>query len=302
MEKDIKFKEKAQNVHGNNYNYDKVKYEKAIVKVIIICPKHGDFEQTPNSHLNGRGCPNCGVLKTSKSRLLGYNGFIKKAQNVHGNNYNYTKVNYVNYKTKVIIICPEHGEFEQTPRCHLRGDKCKKCFYDSLKSDTLEFINRGNKIHNNKYDYSKVKYTGTYKRVIIICDEHGEFTQTPTNHINKKRGCLKCGKNSSKLESEFLDRYKIPEEFRNYSIKFNGKRYCVDGIDKKNKIIYEFYGDFFHGNPRIYDKYKVNPLIKKRYGELYNKTINREKEIIGSSEYKIISIWEDEFKLNKNGI
>ena len=114
--------QKAKKVHGDKYDYSKVKYYNAHTKVCIICPIHGEFWQTPASHLMGNACPKCGgktKLNTDK--------FIHRAKEIHGDKYDYSKVEYINATTKVCIICPIHGEFWQTPAKHLSGKGCKKC-------------------------------------------------------------------------------------------------------------------------------------------------------------------------------
>jgi len=98
-------------------------------------------------------------------------------------------VKYVNAYTKIIIICSEHGEFLQKPTRHLGGHECPKCSGFSL--NTEEFIFRSRKIHEDKYDYSKVDYVKVKDNVVIICPEHGEFEQKPRNHLRGK-GCSKC--------------------------------------------------------------------------------------------------------------
>ena len=124
-----KFVKKANEVHGvGKYNYSKVKYVNINTEVIIICPKHGDFPQTPTSHLQGHGCWECASEKLAELFRLTKEEFIEKANEKHGEGtYNYSKVNYVNYDTEVIIICPKHGDFPQTPNCHLNGSGCPKC-------------------------------------------------------------------------------------------------------------------------------------------------------------------------------
>ena len=105
--------------------------------------------------------------------------FIKKAKQVHKNTYDYSLVEYVNNSTKVKIICSIHGEFEQTPAGHLSGYKCQKCTTDinskKQRLTTEEFVEKANKIHNNKYDYSLVEYITNCIKVKIICKEHGIF-------------------------------------------------------------------------------------------------------------------------------
>lgn len=122
-----RFIEQSKIVHGNKYNYDKVKYINDRTPVTIICPKHGDFTQIPSNHLNGKGCPQCAKEYNSKLFSDTTESFIQKAILVHGNKYDYSKVNYIRSQEKVCIICPEHGEFEQRPNDHLMGKGCPKC-------------------------------------------------------------------------------------------------------------------------------------------------------------------------------
>ena len=109
------FIKKAKEIHGNKYDYSKVEYKNTSTKVCIICPEHGEFWQTPNHHLQGHGCPKCKNEKIRKRHTHNITIFIEKARKVHGDKYDYSKAEYINASTKVCIICPEHGEFWQTP-------------------------------------------------------------------------------------------------------------------------------------------------------------------------------------------
>ena len=196
----------AKEKHGDKYDYSKVNYVGALTKVCIICTKHGEFEQRPADHIKGKGCPTCGGKMSRKNRSSSKEDFIIKARKVHGEKYDYSKVEYVNNKTKLCIICPEHGEFLQTPSSHLQGKGCQKCGVENRsKKRTLkkeEFIKNGCEKHGDKYDYSKVKYVNARTKVCIICLEHGEFWQIPTEHIQGK-GCQKC--NLSHLERSVIN-------------------------------------------------------------------------------------------------
>ena len=216
---------KARKVHGNKYDYSKVNYQKPTTKICILCPEHGEFWQTPNAHLNGQGCPKC-----DKSFKLTKEEFIKKAIEVHGNKYDYSKVGYKNSMTKVCIICPEHGEFWQTPNNHLRGKGCKKCT-KLHKLTTEEFIERAKEIHGNKYDYSKVNYTGIHDKICIICPEHGEFWQIASNHL-KGYGCKECNK-------YFLEK-EISNVLIDNEIKFEYNK-TFDWLKHKNNMYIDFY-------------------------------------------------------------
>ena len=119
---------KSKEIFGNKYTYEKTKYITAKTPVIITCPIHGDFEVNPHYHLTRFcGCKLCKNEAISKSKTSNTEQFIEKAKRIHGDRYNYSKVNYVNAHTPVCIICPIHGEFMQIPNKHLSGHNCPKC-------------------------------------------------------------------------------------------------------------------------------------------------------------------------------
>ena len=133
------------------------------------------------------------------------NDFIERAKSVHGDKYDYSKVNYIDSKHNVLIICPIHGEFSQRANHHLQGNGCPKCAKEqSQRKQQLklaDFIERAKSVHGDKYDYSKSEYINNKTKVCIVCHEkddfgieHGEFWQTPTAHIAIHEGCPKCGK------------------------------------------------------------------------------------------------------------
>lgn len=127
------------------------------------------------------------------------NTFIEKAINKHGKTYDYSLVNYINNSIKIKIICSKHGVFEQTPKDHLRGCGCSKCYNErrrQIKNNINDFIEKSNIVHHNKYDYSKVEFKGSTMPITIICPKHGEFVQRPSNHI-RGQGCPICA-NSNK--------------------------------------------------------------------------------------------------------
>ncbi len=134
------FIKKAQQIHGiNTYDYSKADYTKTNFKVTIICPEHKEFTQIAHYHLQGKGCHKCGIKKRMRNKKLNkinkvvsfipftLQQFIDRAIEVHGNKYDYSKTNYVNSRTLIKIICPEHKEFTQLPSHHLQGRGCQKC-------------------------------------------------------------------------------------------------------------------------------------------------------------------------------
>ena len=189
------FIEKSKNVHNNKYDYSLVDYKHPKLKIKIICLKHGMFEIKPYHHLNGSGCPKCaGKNKTTKE-------FIDEANEIHGNKYDYSLVEYKNAITKIKIICPIHGIFEQKPNNHLNNQSCPKCYYTSRTSNNDIFIKKAKSVHEDKYDYSEVEYVGAYINIKIRCFMHGIFEQTPANHIHGT-GCPKCKQSRGEIKIE----------------------------------------------------------------------------------------------------
>ena len=146
------FLSKSEEIHGRKYDYSKVQYINANTKVCIICPEHGEFMQTPHHHLEGHGCKKCANVKTGLSKVIALETFIQKANHVHNYKYDYNKCNYINARTKVIITCPFHGDFEQTPDHHLRGVGCPRCT-----------SSKGEKLIKNILDENEIRYVEQYE-------------------------------------------------------------------------------------------------------------------------------------------
>ncbi|MFE4834516.1 hypothetical protein ACFRAU_07520 [Arthrobacter sp. NPDC056691] len=179
--------ERAHLVHGDRFGYECVRYVNSRTNVTIRCPEHGYFEQTPKSHVvNEHGCPRC------IGRGLSTPEWIGKARTVHGNKYDYSAVEYATTTKPVVIICGEHGPFEQTPSVHVKDRcGCPKCSGHGLSS--VEWIARARSVHGDAYDYWQFVYAGPYVKCEVICREHGVFRQTVTNHIHNRAGCPLCG-------------------------------------------------------------------------------------------------------------
>lgn len=194
-------KERAILVHGEKYDYTKLKYINSDTKICILCKEHGEFWQSTYHHLNGQGCPKCRYIMSGLKNTRTLDDFIKLANMKHNNFYDYTQSIYTNDKTKLDIICPEHGLFKMTPNNHLGGQKCPTCgrikTINSHKLNNRIFMKKGKLKHNNKYNYSKVNYINSITKVIIKCPKHGEFSQQPNNHLHGQ-GCPIC--KHSKLE------------------------------------------------------------------------------------------------------
>lgn len=121
------FIKELKEIFKNKYDYSKVNYINSKTPVIIICPEHGEVLGYPGNLLNGRGCPKCGQKLKGQYKKLNTKQFIEKANIIHNNFYNYNKTEYILSSKKVIITCPIHGDFIQTPNHHLNGEGCPVC-------------------------------------------------------------------------------------------------------------------------------------------------------------------------------
>ena len=223
------FLEKARKIHGSKYDYSQVIYTQSKKKIKIGCDIHGWFYQIPNSHLSGRGCKKCAISMRAELKNKDLDVFIKDARKIHGDKYDYLATKYKNTDTKIKILCPVHGVFEQLPSSHLQGRGCNECgLNEGTKKRTKnrdEFISDAKEIHGDKYDYSKVVYKQNKSKIIIGCPKHGWFEQKPNSHLTG-RGCLKCKNKAEGRIAEYLEKKFIIH--RSYSIK-------------GNKMIYDFY-------------------------------------------------------------
>jgi hypothetical protein len=227
------FIEKAKEIHGDKYDYSLVKYIGAHDIIKIICLKHGIFEQKAFAHLQNYGCQICGNNKKLTKEI-----FIKKAKEIHGDKYDYSLSEYKNSHTKIKIICPKHGIFEQKPNNHLSKQDCYKCGEIIRSNNKIlkaknSFIEKAKKTHGDKYDYSLVKYINCRSKIKIICLKHGIFKQSPHSHINN-HGCPDCY--ISKGE------FKIKEILNNKNINFIFQK-SFDNCKNENnkKLKFDFY-------------------------------------------------------------
>lgn len=229
------FVEKAKQIHGDKYTYDKVDYTNAHVKVTITCPTHGNWDTRPNNFLHGNGCPKCRkkteVSTNNKTVIKDTRSFIQEANKIHNNTYDYSKVNYINKRTKVLIGCSIHGDFEQTPDDHIHKPcGCPKCGHNVYTQE--QFINKCNKIHNNKYIYEKAIYKSIRDSIVVICPEHGDFEINTAHHL-KGAGCKQC---TLKSQSKLF--FQLTNEFNTENILFEVSNETVPWLDRQRLDIY----------------------------------------------------------------
>ncbi len=295
------FIQRANKVHNNRYNYSASIYVNVATKLKIICCIHGEFMQRPDDHMHGSNCPACADITRRTNSTKTQEEFVNQCKQIHLDRYSYEFTTYRNAKQKIQIMCPTHGIFVQTPNDHLTGHGCMRCASIARAVDKKhtveEFIANARNIHGDKYDYSLVKYTNTMSKVSILCKKHNSvFEQAPNNHVSGKAGCPKCSINISKKENAWLNYIGLPDTkvHRQARIRINHKLFKVDGLDPTTNTIYEFWGDYWHGNPAIYNPGEINKNSKKTFEFLYNRTIAKKKTIIDAG-YNLIEMWESEW-------
>ena len=223
-----KFIKQANKIHKGKFDYSLAEFSKThrTTSIKIICPIHGKFSQRVRNHLRGDDCRKCAALQRGLKQRLTKEHFIQKAQKLHRNKYDYSKVQLSKSEDVVKIICPIHGEFKQIAQVHYRHG-CKKC--GQLKAANIRrlslsaFIKKSKIKHKNKYDYSKVNYKNENEYVLISCPIHGEFKQTPKLHM-RGRGCSLCGGSNPHTTKSFI------KEAKNV----HGEKYDYTKVNYKN--------------------------------------------------------------------
>ena len=269
------FLKRAYTVHGDEYDYSDVEYLDMHTPVKILCKKHGAFMQSPSNHLKGYGCYICHKME---GRRLGINEFVDRAIKVHGNVYDYSKVIYVNTKTPVEILCPEHGSFFQKPEKHMNGQGCPLCARN-YKDDRESFIKKARRVHGNLYDYSLVEYVNQKVKVCIIDPKYGVFWQSPCGHLNgegcPKRRCSKYSKPQLKMVEELKAKFGDDNVFEEYCSEFYP--YKADAYIKSLDLYIELNAFWTHGGHYFdvnnLEDLSVLHLWQKKTSRIYKKAI-----------------------------
>lgn len=251
----------------------------------IICSEHGETKKQVGFLLNKKGnfpCKLCSHNFLSLKFRSNLKEFVNKVKSIHGDKYDYSKVEYINNNTKILIVCFIHGDFEQLPSNHLAGKGCSLCGDNATKlalsSDTEEFINKAKKIHKDKYDYSGVNYKSNSIKVKIVCHTHGEFYQSPAGHLSNK-GCPKCSiDKKTKTNQTFIKESNIVHK----------NKYIYSRVDykhSKTKVIITCpkHGDF-HQEPRTHLSGKGCPKCSHNY-KLTKETFIEKAKLIHGDRY-----------------
>lgn len=238
------FLERAREKHGDTYDYSEVRWVSSTDKVTIICPQHGRFSQTPTRHATaGQGCPKCRGQRAAKQTRKSQEQAIADMVNVHGDKYDFSKVIYRGTKTKVEVVCPEHGSFWATPSNLInRASGCPGCRSVAISERSRipeeVFIERFRKVHGDRFQYIGIYYEDSAAFVDVICPIHGRFFQRAMDH-QKGMGCRKC-------VGEMHD----TDSFIELANKVHGNRYNYSNVKytsalAKVEIICKEHGPFF---------------------------------------------------------
>ncbi len=261
-----RFINRCSAIHDNKYDYSKSVYVDRKTKLKIICPIHGEFEQRPIQHIRGYGCISCSSNPPVDNKIA-----IEKFKSVHGDLYDYSLVKYINNETKVKIICRAHGIFEQTPSKHFnKQQRCFKCA--GFNKSHNDIIDSFNKIHNNKYNYTLVKFKSIRDKIKIICTKHGEFKQSVNSH-KRGIGCPTCKESKGERSiRQFLDSINIKYEFQKtfidcrninplpFDFYLEEHNTCIEYDGKQH---YEF--NNFFGGINAFKEIKNRDTIKESY-------------------------------------
>lgn len=204
------FLSKAKVEHGSRYIYDNTEYRGLSKKIAVICREHGEYSIAAANHLRGQGCRLCGAKTRARSKTLSHEDVIARFIDRHGDRYIYDKTKYVSMRERVTITCRIHGDFQQLPSEHLKGN-CKRCSASTVTE--IDFVDKATLIHGGKYSYDNSGFTLRGDKVFVTCPEHGKFETVAHAHL-KGHGCRECAEGSRvgwtrRKYIEFcMDRYK----------------------------------------------------------------------------------------------
>jgi hypothetical protein len=299
------FLERSKNKYNDKFNYNKESFIDMSSKMKIICSIHGEIEMTPTLHLTSKtGCSKCRYISLAKSKTKTLEKFLEEAIEKHGDKYNYSKIKeYINCHKKMTIICPKHGDFQQTAEKHLYGG-CRKCADDLHASKSRKtnekFIEEAKKVWGDLYDYSEINYQNTHTKIKILCKIHGLFEKSPNDHLYGQ-GCQKCKPpKHSKISLKWLkymmirDKVHIEHSENGGEHRIKNSLYHADGYCKETNTIYEFYGSYWHGDPKKYKSEDKNKHMNKSFGELYQNTLKK-IEHCKANGYNVIECWESDW-------
>ena len=173
-----KFISKSKLIHGEKYDYSKIDYKNCKTKVNIVCRYHGDFFQTPDGHLQGKGCPKCKGERIGELTSLTPDEFLNRIRDIHGNKYDYSNVYYSGSKNKIEIGCKKHGKFKQTAGDHLSGRGCRHCKSSKNEQKIQMFLEENNIKYQSQYLFKDCRGTkGGYLKYDFYLPHHNTLIE-----------------------------------------------------------------------------------------------------------------------------
>jgi len=298
------------------FNYSAVIFVDMLTPVALTCSFGHIFEVKPEIHLRENslgGCKECQKENCSIRMSYTQSQWIELATAKHGNTYLYHKVIYINSQTDVCVVCTKHGEFQVSPACHLGGTGCRKCGIERsiasklyTEADTLEAFTNARILHNDHYEYIRIFRDEGRLMIELRCPIHNIISQRLDHHLHG-HGCDRCIPKHSKQQIEWLQYCSIShpgirhaENYGEYRIP--GTKYKADGFDDTDtNIVYEYHGDFWHGNPLVFNPLDINPRTNTTYKLLFEKTNTKIAEI-KKLGYKVVEMWERDWELGKKAV
>lgn len=290
------FVERARKKFGDVFDYSKVNYLGLNVPVVIGCPVHGFFKTNPKYHIDSKtGCNKCSRDSDNSVRK---NEALEKAKTVHGDIYDYSRVDFLNQNRKVELVCKKHGSFWQTLAAHIEGHGCLTCsFLKQTKTKDL-FVEESRKTHGDKYVYDKVEYINDNVKVLIGCKVHGYFEQRPSSH-KSGCGCGKCHIEKTRLgKDEFIKKSRLV-----HGDTYDYSKVNYLGNKKKVEIVCKKHGSFWQKpNTHISTKNGCH-LCSESKGEREISLILKKYKIEHTREYRIKPhLYRYDFLLDKLNI
>lgn len=296
MDKTTEFINLSKEIHKNKYSYDKTVYVNNLTKVIITCPEHGDFEQTPKQHKRGQGCPKC-----SKNCHRNREEWIVEANRIHNNKYSYDLIpEHFLRKDYIDIICKRHGVFKCQATRHMQGDGCPKCKkkYDYLPEEYIKLAEEIYNVPNKIYSYEQTNFIQSSNKIDVICLKHGLFRIYPIEHL-KGHGCPQCSKEigfKKYTRETFIEKCKfVHRGFYNYNETYYDDNKSTEQIVDiicpihgkfKQKATHHIFGKGCQKCAKIYHYTteewieKANKIHKNKYSYEYTEYINCKTNVI----------------------
>lgn len=285
------------------FDFSNATYKGALKPITgIACPRHGCFQQyAAQLRKNGATCPECGAEQRAKSRRLDPSDFIERAVAVHGDAYDFSKTNYINMTTKVVVSCNRHGDFYISPiKLVTEGQGCPSCGAEKrgkrltdvntgalaakvmIEKHAKSFVHQAKKVHGDKYDYSETAYMGARKKLAIRCPKHGVFEQLAGHHLGRGQGCPQCSHHQSKPEQDIADFLSLFTTVVQRDRSIIGPKELDIYLPEHNLAI-EYCGMYWHTH-------------KDRDDEKKNKRRHIEKHLLCAAKgIRLITIYETEW-------